>query len=388
MDDYKAKQMARAAAAAALQAANPHLVPISACKGGSLIAASKNMKVELGLAFPGVKFSIKTRRFSGGDAIDISWIDGPTSKQVDEIIDRYSAGSFDGMTDCYNYGRNAWIEAFGDAKYNQRAAVLDRITQAVQLLGEAAQIAGSARLGMPRVMMATSYGRGRCSGEVDLCAARLKQTTSNGSTWDMDAAAAADIAKTARLGVDCSAWQYLLHESGMRSLMDATAREKWDKAISDGEVPELTEANIRSTFKMLHDSRGDIFERGVVACFKGLAWDYKTNLPQKFGKRVVMSSLTGYRSYERCNELDDLMRVFSVLDGKPEPDHRGGISSLLSRAGMSNYSAKQGRVENDYLEIKTFKNGNGHVMFKRLDLVDKMNKIIAKHYPGALPAPK
>lgn len=138
MDDYKAKQMARAAAAAALQAANPHLVPISACKGGSLIAASKNMKVELGLAFPGVKFSIKTRRFSGGDAIDVSWIDGPTSKQVDEIIDRYSAGSFDGMTDCYNYGRNAWIEAFGDAKY-----VHSRRDMSDEAIGRAIRLARS-----------------------------------------------------------------------------------------------------------------------------------------------------------------------------------------------------------------------------------------------------
>lgn len=271
---------------------------------------------------------------------------------------------------------------------NQRAAVLDKITAAVQLLGEAAQIAGSAKLGMPRVMMATGYGRGYNAGEIDLCAARLKQTTTNGSTWDLDPGAVADIAKTARLGVDCSAWQYLLHESGMRSLMDATARAKWDKAISDGDVPELTEANIRSTFGMLHASRGEIFERGVIACFKSLSWVYKTNLPQKFGKRVVITSLTGYRSYERCNELDDLMRVFAVLDGKPEPDHRGGISSLLSRAGLSSYSGKAGKVENDYLEIKTFKNNNGHVMFKRTDLVDRMNLIIAKHYPGALPAPK
>lgn len=270
---------------------------------------------------------------------------------------------------------------------NQRAAVLERIGQAVQLLGEAAQIATGAKLGMPRVVMANSYGRGR-SDEVDLCGARLKQRTTDGSTWDLDPAALAEITKTARLGVDCSAWQYLLHESGMRSLMDATAREKWDKAIADGDVPELTEANVRSTFGMLHNSRGEIFERGVIAAFKALSWVYKTNLPQKFGKRVVITSLIGYRNYERCNELDDLMRVFHVLDGKPEPDHRGGISSLLSRAGLGNYSNKAGTCENDYLLIRTFKNLNGHVTFKRLDLVEKMNKIIAKHYPGALPAPK
>lgn len=133
--DYKASQMARAAAATALQAANPHLVPISACKGGSLIAASKNMKIELGRAFPGVKFSIKTRRFSGGDAIDVSWIDGPTSKQVDEIIDRYSAGSFNGMEDISEYSRNAWIEAFGDAKYvhSQRRMSDEAIAKAIRL---------------------------------------------------------------------------------------------------------------------------------------------------------------------------------------------------------------------------------------------------------------
>lgn len=268
---------------------------------------------------------------------------------------------------------------------NQRAAVMDKMNAAIALLREASTIAQAAHLGMPRVTMSNSYGRHNSDVQLSTAFVHVQR---DGSTWEREATHVADVAKMLRLGVDSAAWQYLMHESGMRSLMDATAREKWDKAISDGEVPELTEANIRGTFKMLHDSRGDIFERGVVACFKGLAWDYKTNLPQKFGKRVVMSSLTGYRSYERCNELDDLMRVFSVLDGKPEPDHRGGISSLLSRAGLSSYSAKQGRVENDYLEIKTFKNGNGHVMFKRQDLVDKMNKIIAKHYPGALPAPK
>ena len=47
-----------------------------------------------------------------------------------------------------------------------------------------------------------------------------------------------------------------------------------------------------------------------------------------------------------------------------------------------------GTAETEYLSIKCFKNTNAHITFKRLDLVEKMNKIIAKHYPGALPAPK
>ena len=40
----------------------------------------------------------------------------------------------------------------------------------------------------------------------------------------------------------------------------------------------------------------------------------------------------------------------------------------------------------DYLRIKLFKNGNGHVTFLRPDLVARLNRILAKHCPGALPS--
>lgn len=116
MEDWKAKQAARASMAKALQATNPHLVPISE-KIDALQAAAKNIRIELARAFPAVKFSVKSRRFSGGDAIDVKRIDGPVCRQVDEIIDRYSAGSFNGMDDSYSYHRDAWKDAFGDAKY-------------------------------------------------------------------------------------------------------------------------------------------------------------------------------------------------------------------------------------------------------------------------------
>ena len=34
------------------------------------------------------------------------------------------------------------------------------------------------------------------------------------------------------------------------------------------------------------------------------------------------------------------------------------------------------------------KNGNGHVTFLRMQPVYRMNEILAKHFPGALPAPR
>ncbi|MGI1228758.1 DUF4942 domain-containing protein, partial [Raoultella ornithinolytica] len=36
--------------------------------------------------------------------------------------------------------------------------------------------------------------------------------------------------------------------------------------------------------------------------------------------------------------------------------------------------------------IRFFQKGSGHITFKRMDLVEKMNDIIANHYPGMLAA--
>ena len=52
------------------------------------------------------------------------------------------------------------------------------------------------------------------------------------------------------------------------------------------------------------------------------------------------------------------------------------------------HERRRPETEDDYLEVRTFKNGNGHVTFKRPDLVEKMNLILARHYPNALAAPR
>lgn len=158
--DWKAKQMAKASAAAAIQAANPGLIPVSACKGGALIAASKNIKIELGRAFPGIKFSIKTSRYSGGDSISVRWTDGPTSDQVDDIVKRYQGGYFDGMVDCYEYVHDAWRDAFGDAKFVFATREMSdaAIEKAIRLVRSKYE-GNLARLGLPNISL-EGYKRG------------------------------------------------------------------------------------------------------------------------------------------------------------------------------------------------------------------------------------
>ena len=57
--------------------------------------------------FPETVFSVRSSSFAGGDDVNVSWENGPQESRVDAIISAYESGSFDGMTDCYNYDRFA-----------------------------------------------------------------------------------------------------------------------------------------------------------------------------------------------------------------------------------------------------------------------------------------
>lgn len=50
-------------------------------------------------AFPGVKFSVKSKTYSGGASISVSWTDGPNEAQVASISGVFSGSYFDGSID-------------------------------------------------------------------------------------------------------------------------------------------------------------------------------------------------------------------------------------------------------------------------------------------------
>ncbi len=53
--------------------------------------------------FPNTKFSVRSKTYSGGASINVSWTDGPTYKQVDAITTGFQGAGFDGMTDLKYY---------------------------------------------------------------------------------------------------------------------------------------------------------------------------------------------------------------------------------------------------------------------------------------------
>lgn len=63
-------------------------------------------------------------------------------------------------------------------------------------------------------------------------------------------------------------------------------------------------------------------------------------------------------------------------------------TTKLSTIKQAKTALKGVLFEDDYVQVKLHLNGNAHCVFKRADLVDGLNAIIAKRYPNALPCPR
>jgi len=58
--------------------------------------------------FPGVEFSVKSKKYAGGASIDVHWNFGPIQEKVNDILSMYSGKGFDAMTD-YAYYKSHWM---------------------------------------------------------------------------------------------------------------------------------------------------------------------------------------------------------------------------------------------------------------------------------------
>lgn len=109
-----AEAMRKAKAAALVAGKAIGLIPEdefkAAKKRGS--AAAYNLRIELKAA--GFKARVVQDGYS---ALRVHLAAGSDKGKAEAIADKYEAGSFDGMTDCYNYDPGAWGLVFGDVRH-------------------------------------------------------------------------------------------------------------------------------------------------------------------------------------------------------------------------------------------------------------------------------
>lgn len=98
------------------------------------------IRAELKSAFPGVKFSVRSRSYSGGSSINVSWTDGPTAKEVDRVAGQFAGASFDGMIDLKSYHdstfRGETVRFGADYVFTNRKISTDLLQRAVRYVNQ------------------------------------------------------------------------------------------------------------------------------------------------------------------------------------------------------------------------------------------------------------
>ena len=183
--------------------------------------------------------------------------------------------------------------------------------------------------------------------------------------------------------LDKNLWRHAFNQIGLLQYMDAQAKNEFEQDLGK-DAPEFTLENIKTTFFSAAADADKMFARGIVNTFHWLSPDHKTNTnspfkinPKAVMKYMVLATYSGglQISYygEKKERINDIDRVVKTLDRKK---HQPGELETVINAAFCHGTV----YEDDYYRIKGFKNGNMHFEFKRQDLLDKINLIIAKYY--------
>ena len=221
---------------------------------------------------------------------------------------------------------------------------------------------------------------------------------------DFHLPAANDFLARARRNLDISVWSHLIGVTDLERLMDKTAKDALRQALLS-DPPEATEENIFATLQSFAADADMIFRRGIATCFSSLDRRFRSHTGWKIGSRVILTRAFNewgswnYHGNER-DTMQDIERAFLVLDGKQQPARDGKQQPAIdgeddpakfvsivryveaSRKGMG---TQQSVAESDYFRVRCFHNGNAHIWFKRDDLLDKVNKLLAEYYGEVIP---
>ena len=182
----------------------------------------------------------------------------------------------------------------------------------------------------------------------------------------------------------CYAWKGIISKTQIKKMLAQKRSRQLNEQLEAEALPELDQKTLSDLLNDLFSNVDRYFEEAVKELFEQLRphrTGYKTNTEFEIGKRVVLCGITDCRGYQvgfgcygeqKINSLDN---VFHMLDGQGISKYPDGAVTQI-KAGMR---ANLWECETDYFELKWYKNGNMHITFKRLDLVEELNRINGGH---------
>jgi hypothetical protein len=188
-------------------------------------------------------------------------------------------------------------------------------------------------------------------------------------------------------------WKSICDKLQLNELVSVKKREELDKQLSDGELPEVTEENIKAWLDQLSGDMGGLLRDSAQEVFDWLRprrdsnWkQLKTNTKNIWGlkdKIIIEGGMDStydkswpeHLSHYRDKYYRALDNVFHLLDGKGVAKYPNDICTVVNTAARDGRTSGRHEAETTYFTFRWFKNCNLHIVFKRPDLVAKLNKM-------------
>lgn len=188
------------------------------------------------------------------------------------------------------------------------------------------------------------------------------------------------------------AWYSIFERFGVFNIMTDKAKQEYQRQVENKELPEFTVINILETFKTLESTKKNMVLDRIRESYNEILpgqhlQKKKTNRQGGIGKKVIVEDAFDITKYNSGLELHELITismwwkdifhrldtVFHLMDGKGFPKYPGDLVTGIEEVIRSRKHDYQ--CETEYFKLKWFKNGNCHIIFKRLDLLSLYNKI-------------
>lgn len=187
-------------------------------------------------------------------------------------------------------------------------------------------------------------------------------------------------------GLRQQTWSNIVDRIGIAQICSAERRRGMSESIEKDELPEPTVETVSAFLRGQMSELGTIFEEKVKAVFNKLrphGSRYKRNSEEEVPKSVVLGYMvhiywgTRYTLQTMSHgspsaDLLEIESVFDTLDGRGNvaKSHHSRIQQAIEKC-----TKEDNRGETDHFTFACHKNGNLHITFKRLDLLEKLNQI-------------
>lgn len=187
--------------------------------------------------------------------------------------------------------------------------------------------------------------------------------------------------KGAIAALDATFWQRAMEMTAILDIMPQARRDTWYESIREKKCPHFEEKVVRDTFAELMAMRVKFLAERVDGIFSGLSGEHVTNSPAAFGKRMIISGVTGFYDFQKTGLINDLRCVVAKLMRRDEPKHNS--SSALIRSLKGNYG-QWVPVDGGALKIRLYMKGTAHLEVHP-DMAWRLNAILHTLHPRAIP---